>query len=653
MENTHISLPIFAGENYEFWCKKMKTLLASLDLWEIVDEGYDDEEGDLTVAQLKELKKLRRNDAMALSKIQQAVADSIFPRIMRAEKSKEAWEILQKEFGGDEKVRVIKLQTLRRDFENLKMNEKESLGEFNSRFIELTNQMKTYGEEISDQRMIEKILICLPERFNAIVAVIEQTKDISQMSIHELMGSLKSFEERLSRQSEKPIESAFQTKMNMSTKNDGESSLSGEKKYRGGNFGRGRGRGRNSRGRGRGFYERNQNKTENEKKCSHCGRSSHEYKDCWFKDKPKCHKCGRFGHLQKECYSNTQPQNQQQANYIEEKQGEGNMFYASQNASEKRNDVWYIDSGCSNHMTGDKSIFVSIDTSINSQVKMGNGALVKAQGKGTISVNTKKGERRIHDVLLVPDLEQNLLSVGQLIEHGYAVHFEGKTCAILDKMEPNHVMARIPMEKNRNFPLTFKYAENMAMKAQVMDESWLWHLRLGHLNFQSLKVLHNKNMVHGLSKIEEMQHVCEGCALGKHHRQPFPKGVAWRAKQPLELVHTDVCGPMSTISHGNNRYFILFIDDFTRMTWVYFLKQKSEVFGMFKKFKYLVEKQSGRSIKVLRSDNGKEYTSNQFTKFCEDEGIGRQLSVGYTPQQNGVSERKNQTVMEMAKSMLH
>jgi len=89
------------------------------------------------------------------------------------------------------------------------------------------------------------------------------------------------------------------------------------------------------------------------------------------------------------------------------------------------------------------------------------------------------------------------------------------------------------------------------------------------------------------------------------------------------------------------------------MTWVYFMKQKSEVFNIFRKFKCLVERQSGCLIKVLRSDRGEEYTSNQFHKFCEDEGMERQLTVSYTPQQNGVSERKNQTVMEMAKSMLH
>ncbi|KAG6391565.1 hypothetical protein SASPL_149321 [Salvia splendens] len=488
----------------------MKTLLASLDLWELVDEGYDEanENENLTAAQIKEFKKTKQRDAASLSKIQQAVADSIFPRIMGAEKSKEAWEILQKEFGGDEKVRAIKLQTLRRDFENTKMKDNETLNQFHSSFIELTNQMRVYGEEISDQRMIEKILICLPKRFNAIVAVIEQTKDISKMSIYELMGSLKSYEERLLRQSEKPIESAFQSKLHLNAKSVGESSFSGGQQNRSGTYGRGRGQEKTKHG-GRGFH-----KAENGKKCTHCGKSNHEYKDCWFKDKPKCHKCSRFGHLQKDCYANNQPQQQQYANFLEEKQSEEYMFYASQSKKQKDKDVWYLDSGCSNHTTGDESIFVSIDTSVNSQVKMGNGALVKAQGKGTISVDTKKGKKRISDVLLVPDLRQNLLSVGQLIEHGYTVHFEGNSCVILDQEGAKQIVAKIQMEKSRSFPLTFKtpieawsgrkpsvkhlrvfgsvcYAQTPKEKRQKLDETSVKCILVGYSNMSKGYRLYN------------------------------------------------------------------------------------------------------------------------------------------------------------------
>ncbi|KAK4400188.1 Retrovirus-related Pol polyprotein from transposon TNT 1-94 [Sesamum angolense] len=135
-----------------------------------------------------------------------------------------------------------------------------------------------------------------------------------------------------------------------------------------------------------------------------------------------------------------------------------------------------------------------------------------------------------------------------------------------------------------------------AMKAQE-DQSWLWHRRLGHFNFQGLKILHQKKMMTDLPQIQAVEGACEACLQGKQHKKPFPSGTSWRAKAVLELIHTDVCGPMRTPSHEQNRYFILFIDDYSRMTWVYFMREKSEVFKVFKKFKNL-EKQSGRSIKV-------------------------------------------------------
>ncbi|KAL0323926.1 UNVERIFIED_CONTAM: Retrovirus-related Pol polyprotein from transposon TNT 1-94 [Sesamum calycinum] len=172
------------------------------------------------------------------------------------------------------------------------------------------------------------------------------------------------------------------------------------------------------------------------------------------------------------------------------------------------------------------------------------------------------------------------------------------------------------------------------------------------LQLPRLKNTTSKKMMTDLPQIQAIEGACEACLQGKQHKKPFPSGTSWRAKAVLELIHTDVCGPMRTPSHEQNRYFILFIDDYSRMTWVYFMREKSEVFKVFKKFKNLVEKQSGRSIKVLRSDRGKEYNNSEFDKFCEEEGIEHQTTVSYNPQQNGVSERKNRTVMEMARSML-
>ncbi|KAK2993848.1 hypothetical protein RJ640_027325 [Escallonia rubra] len=121
---------------------------------------------------------------------------------------------------------------------------------------------------------------------------------------------------------------------------------------------------------------------------------------------------------------------------------------------------------------------------------------------------------------------------------------------------------------------------------------------------------------------------------------------------PLELIHTDVCGPIDPASLGKNIYFLLFIDDYSRKTWVYFLKQKSEVFSTFKRFKALVEKQSGYQIKAMRSDRGGEFISKEFKAFCEENGIRRPLTIPYSPQQNGVVERKNRSIVNMTRSML-
>ena len=409
-------------------------------------------------------------------------------------------------------------------------------------------------------------------------------------------------------------------------------------------------KGKNKKWEGKGNFEEKKKveKSSYVTKCKICDKAHSG--ECWFKGKVKCHKCSRFGHMQKDCTSNYN----QLAHYTEAENEETNMFYVGHDTTvQEEAKVWFVDSGCSNHMTANKSILNNIDTSNLTRVKMGNGQLVDTLGRGTIAVHTKNGKMFIKDVMLVSDLKQNLLSLGQLIEHGYYLYFGDNTCKIYDRRNRKQLLAKIEMRKSRSFPLTIEYATQSALKMEVQEDSKLWHKRLGHLNFQSLKKLQVKEMVHELPSIQENEEICEGCALGKQHRDSFPHGKAWRAKAPLELIHTDVCGPMKTSTQVGNKYFLIFVDDYSRMTWVYFLRQKSEVFSIFKKFQAMVERQSGYLIKVLRSDRGGEYTSTEFDKFCQDIGLERQLTVSYTPQQNGVAERKNRNIVEMAKAMLH
>lgn len=182
-------------------------------------------------------------------------------------------------------------------------------------------------------------------------------------------------------------------------------------------------------------------------------------------------------------------QQNQQTNFIEEKEGEGSLFYACQHVSEKKNDTWFLDSGCSNHMTLKKEIFIDIDTSFNSKVKMGNGDVVDVKGKGSVGVEIKRGLKQIHDVLFVSELDQNLLSIG-FMKHDYVLHLEGRSCTTYNEGKEKLIVAEVKMAPNKSFPPTFEYKKDVALKANVLDESWLWHKRLGHLNFQSLKLLH-------------------------------------------------------------------------------------------------------------------------------------------------------------------
>ena len=145
---------------------------------------------------------------------------------------------------------------------------------------------------------------------------------------------------------------------------------------------------------------------------------------------------------------------------------------------------------------------------------------------------------------------------------------------------------------------------------------------------------------------------CKAYQFGKKNRKPFPKAT-WRASKKLQLIHSDILGPQRTPSLKGSLYYVVFIDDFTWMCWIFLLKHKSEITQIFWKFKVKVENESGCRIQTLRSNNGKEYTSKSFNRFCEEADIQHQFTTPYTPQQNGLSERQNIYILEMTRCMLH
>ena len=212
-------------------------------------------------------------------------------------------------------------------------------------------------------------------------------------------------------------------------------------------------------------------------------------------------------------------------------------------------------------MTYDRELFRELDKTAIFKVRIGNGAHIAVKGKGTVAIESHTGLKLISYVLYVPEINQNLLSVTQLLEKGYKVLFEDKNCVIKDT--EGREMFRVQM-KGKSFALDLMKEEQAAVHKEDGD-TVLWHKRLGHFHHATLLFMKKNNLVNGLPKLEEELPTCAACQYGKQTRLPFQQNKAWRATQRLQLIHTDVGGPQKTPSLNGSKYYIAFIDDHTRM----------------------------------------------------------------------------------------
>lgn len=203
------------------------------------------------------------------------------------------------------------------------------------------------------------------------------------------------------------------------------------------------------------------------------------------------------------------------------------------------------------------------------------------------------------------------------------------------------------MTLNRLFPLHNYKNDQACLTTKMQDSAWLWHFCYGHLNSNGFKTLQKKNMTIGLYQISVPSKVCQDYVDGKQHRDSFPIGRAWRAKQPLQFIHSNICDLISPTSNNKKRYFISFINDYNRKTWVYFLQENNKVFDASKRLKAFVEKESRSDIKILHIHRGSEFNSHDFANFCAMYRICEQLTIAYTLQQNGVLERKNCMILNI------
>jgi len=304
---------------------------------------------------------------------------------------------------------------------------------------------------------------------------------------------------------------------------------------------------------------------------------------------------------------------------------------------------WFLDSGASNHMTASSEYLHNLHS------YHGNQKIQIADGNALSITNVGDLNSDFRDVFVAPGLTSNLLSVGQLVDNNCNVNFSRDGCLVQEQVS-GKVVAKGP-KVGRLFPLQFISSHLSLVCKNVLNSYEDWHRKLGHPNSAVLSHLFKNGLLGNKSVVSNASLSCSVCKLAKSKTLPFPSG-AYRASSCFELIHSDVWGMSPVVSHARYKYFVTFIDDYSRFTWIYFLRSKSEVFSMFKKFLTYVETQFHESVKIFRSDSGGEYMSREFQEFLQQKGILSQRSCPNTPQQNGMAERKNRHLLDVTRTLL-
>jgi hypothetical protein len=308
-----------------------------------------------------------------------------------------------------------------------------------------------------------------------------------------------------------------------------------------------------------------------------------------------------------------------------------------------------LDTEATRHICTNRNLFLEYEeVNDGENVFLGDARIAKVVGKGKVILKlTSRKTLALNTVLHVPNMRRNLVSGSLLNKAGLKLVFDSNKLIL----SCNGDFVGKGFCHGGLFVLDAE-CENMNKAstsfAYIVESLDLWHGRLGHVNVASIKRMKQLSLIPNLTNSEHPK--CEICVEAKHFKKPFK--TVERSSELLELIHSDLGDFKNTISRGGKRYYITFIDDYSRYTRVYLLSSKDEAENMFIKFKIEVENQKDKKIKRLRSDRGGEYGSSLLKSFCEKDGIVHEVTATRTLEQNGIAERKNKTLKDMMNAML-
>jgi len=327
----------------------------------------------------------------------------------------------------------------------------------------------------------------------------------------------------------------------------------------------------------------------------------------------------------------------------------------SSSVSGNSRSIWILDLGASHHMSYDDKSFVYMNPVSSMSVMTADGTPMPLAGIGSVSTS----KLSLSNVYHIPKLTLSLAYVSQLCDFGYSVIFSSNSCCVQDPhsgrlVGTGHRQGGLyVLDDLRVFDTAAATSTTELLSSFRLNSSsysfYLWHSRLRHVSAYRLRYLASTGAL-GKLQTSDISNCCR-CKLAKFSALPFNKSVSV-SHSPFDLVHSGVWGPSLVFTKGGSRYYVSFIDDYSRYCWVYLMKNRSEFFDIYHMFRAMVKTQHNVVIKCFRCDLGGEYTSNKFSELLPYDGTIHKTSCTDTPQHNGVAERKHRHIVEIARSLL-